>query len=181
MRHAARTVLLLLAPACAAGPGAGDPAPRPIGTGGVRDTAEAFAAAVNARDAERAADLVAWDLWVGEDDRLLHLVDELRKHHARVPPAPEDLASRPIPGASATLAELLDPDRARAALMRAARERFIAEFHRDFPPGDGASARVLAWHADQRERSATILMPDGEVLQARVVFQSGVNRLVPRF
>ncbi len=150
-------------------------------TGGL-ETTQACVAALNSGDSAAAARFVDWDLWVAEDPALAYLVHSLKQNYVTFPATPDDRARRPIEHASVTVGELLDAAEPGPLLARSAEERFIVEAGRDFAPtARRTDAKLLDYHSDQRERSATLLMPNGEIVEARLVWTDGKYRLVPRW
>ncbi len=145
-----------------------------------RSTVETFVAALNRTDAQTAASSVDWNAWVEADPQLRALVATLKAEYTRQRPLPGELERRPIEGSKVTLREILDEEP--EALARAAEEKFVAEMAKDL--GGSArttEARVVRWSDDLRETWATILMPNGEVIEFRLRGHSGDYRLVPRF
>lgn len=179
------TVLLLaLLAGCATRSGREDEeaatAARETRAADARTTVEAFVAALNRTDAAAAAPYVDWNAWVEADPKLRALVATLRAEHARQRPLQGELDRRPIAGSTVTLREILDEEP--GALAKAAREKFVADMAKDL--GGAAKtteARVVRWSDDLRETWATILMPNGEVIEFRLRGHSGTYRLVPRF
>jgi hypothetical protein len=182
------SILLVLLPACAAAPedrgpvAAADPSSAPVRRLGAYDSVRTFVEAVNRLDAPVVAEYVDWDLWVAADPKLFALVAQLRRRYQESPPPLEDLQSHPIQGSTVTLAEVLDPQGSLKALATAASQRFELEMAKDFAPEVRRNdARIAAWHEDSRETSASILMPNGVVVEFHVIGSSGQYRLVPRW
>lgn len=146
------------------------------------ETTKRFIQAVNSLDAKAAAAHVDWERWVASDPRLKVLLAELSERAMESPPTVDELASRPLDGSTVTYAELLDPKTGGLAAARAARERFEAGMVDDFRLDRRTTeARILAWHEDSRETSATLLMPSGDTIAVYITGHSGDYRLVPRW
>lgn len=172
--------LLVLTSACASrSREPAEPAALPESRG-PRATAEAFVRAVNGLDTERAADLVAWEHFVAEDSRLQGLVEKLKHEYALLAPTPEARASHPFKNCELTLGQILDhPDPVRL-LPAIAKSRFRTNLIEDFGKAEARpEARLLAWFQDSREASATILMPNGQPTEMRILAESGRYRLLP--
>ena len=156
--------------------------PRPARARAAVEAARAFVAAVNRLDAETAASLIDWDLWIAADARLKYLLASLRASAAKRPPTRTELASRPIEGSEATLADLLKPEDGALLVARISRERFKVVMTKDFAPEARKNdAHLASWNLDRIDRSATIHMPNGETVEMQLVLREGQWRLVPRW
>lgn len=179
---AAATLLILAA--CASAPRPAEPSaaarePAPL-RAGARDAVVGFVEAIDRRDGKAAAAFIDWYSWVGDDRQVMERVASLRAGYGRRPLSPEEASSRPIQDSTVTLAEILDDRTMLPALARAARERFEAGLAADFPAG-GGDAKLVAWHEDSRETSATVRMPDATIVEFVIVGVSGRYRLIPRW
>ena len=150
--------------------------------GGALDAARRFVEALNVLDPEGAAACIAWDLWVAEDARVKALLQALRTKSLSSPPTPQELAAPALPGSSVTLREVLGSPDAPALVARIARERFIASIREDFAADRRKmDAKLVSWHLDRIERSATLWMPNGKQVQMLMFRREGAWKLVPRW
>ena len=183
MSRALTSVFLLLAAACSSDDRRSDPSPaRRSEHRGAIETARAFVDAVNRLDAEAAAALIDWDVWVAEDAKLHFLLHELRERAQEDPPTPSDLARRPIKGSEVTRGEILDSPDAPRLIAGISRERFKTAMREDFAVGvRKMDAKLAAWNLDRIDRSATVFMPNGQRGEMVLLRRQGRWRLVPRW
>lgn len=182
-RLAGLLLLMLAAVACSSDDRAAE-ARQARGSGhrGALAAARAFVDALNRVDAEAAAALIDWDVWVAEDARLHFLLGEMRLKAERSPPTPDDLARRPIEGSKVTLGEILTSPDAPRLVARISRERFKTSMQKDFAADvRKMDAKLAAWNLDRVDRSATVFMPNGETVQMVLLRREGRWRLLPRW
>lgn len=183
MSRALTSVVLLLAAACSSSDRpAGSPRVRSSEHRGAVAAARAFVDAVNRLDAEAAAALIDWDVWVAEDAKLHFLLHEMRQRAKADPPTPSDLARHPIEHSEVTLGEILDSPDAPRLIAEISRERFKTAMRVDFAADvRKMDAKLAAWNLDRIDRSATVFMPNGERIEMVLLRRQGRWRLVPRW
>lgn len=165
-------------PGDSSGPRSGEPRRR----GGPLEAARSFVDALNTMDVERAAGLIDWNTWVAADARLKALLHALRRGAHQEPPSPQQLAAPAIEGSEVTLREILDSNEPSRLLATIARDRFAAAIREDFAPGRRQiDAKLVSWHLDRIERSATLWMPNGRQIQMLMHRRDGDWKLVPRW
>ena len=150
--------------------------------GGALDAARDFVDALNTLDADRAASHIAWDLWVAEDARLKALLHALRAKASKTPPSPQALAAPAIKGSDVPLRDVLASENPSSLVAAIAKDRFKTSIREDFAPDRRTmDAKLVSWHLDRVERSATLWMPNGEQVQMLMFRRDGAWKLVPRW
>ena len=176
--------LALLCGACATPDGPREPERKSSRSSdsGPLQAARGFVDALNRLDTRRAAALIDWDTWVADDARLVFLLDELRPRATKNPPTPQALDSSPIEGSKTTLREILTTSDAPKLMASIAEQRFAAAIREDFAADRRTmDARLVSWHFDRIERSATMWLPNGKQIQMVLYRRGGTWKLVPRW
>ena len=134
------------------------------------------------------AGLVNWnwfyvsDLWVAEDARLKALLHALRAKASKTPPSPQALAAPAIKGSDVPLRDVLASENPSSLVAAIAKDRFKTSIREDFAPDRRTmDAKLVSWHLDRVERSATLWMPNGEQVQMLMFRRDGAWKLVPRW